>query len=104
LARLAIIQFTQSHSGFGGVHYNPGEKAAFTKDDAEEIVELGSGDIIEWRGEEEPVKREGIQSPAVDKMVTSPVQKKTDQDEIVPDPAPRIRTRRSVTLQEAGEE
>jgi hypothetical protein len=93
--KIAIVKFSRTHSGFGGVLYNKGECAAFSEKDAEEIVELASGDIIEWRdvpiSENEAIKREGIQSPPQDKMVSSTISKKTEDSN---QEIPRARSRR----------
>jgi hypothetical protein len=92
VGKIAIVKFSRSHSGRGGACYNTGECAAFSEEDAEEIVELESGAIIEWRGEDDSVKREGIQSPPENKMVSDPIQKKADVDE--ESSSPRARSRR----------
>lgn len=71
---LVVIKLTQTWAMQGGGAYNPGERAAFSRAVANEIIERGCGVEVTLQ-QDASVK--APQSPATDKMVASPERAKT---------------------------
>ena len=68
-----VIRFSAPHSLPGGPGYNAGEQAAFSREVAEEIVNLNRGAII--RIVPAPIK--AFDNPPQDKMIVEPDKKKS---------------------------